>query len=170
MTTLTQPLREEHRELLPHIDELQSLADAVGQAPASDIIKRLDSALAFLTDHLMVHAQAEEQVLYPAIAELMGAPGATATMSRDHVAIRQMTLDLQALRRQLDTTHFSSTDEQSLRRLLYGLYALVEVHFAKEEEVFLPTLDAGLTPDKAQNLFATMERTAGEIRATASHA
>lgn len=170
MTTLTQPLRDEHRELLPHIDELQSLADAVGQAPASDIAKRLDDSLAFLMDHLMIHAQAEEQVLYPVVAEIIGAPGSTATMSRDHVAIHQMTLDLQTLRRQLDTTHLTFKDEQSLRRLLYGLHALVAVHFAKEEEVFLPALDAGLTPDKAHDLFATMERTAGEIRATASHA
>ena len=170
MTLLAQPLREEHSELLPHIDELESLADATGQLPASDIVKRLDSTLAFLTDHLMVHAQAEEQVLYPAVAEILGASGATATMSRDHVAIHQMTTDVQALRSQLDSTHLTPLDEQSLRRLLYGLHALVRVHFAKEEEVFLPVLDAGLTPNKAHDLFASMERAAGALRATGSHA
>lgn len=170
MTPVTQPLREEHHELLPHIDALQSLADAVGEAPAAEIVKRLDESLAFLVDHLMVHAQAEEQVLYPAVAEIMGAPGTTATMSRDHVAIHQMTLDLQAVRRQLDPTHLTHKDEQALRRLLYGLHALVQVHFAKEEEVFLPALDAGLTPDKARDLFARMERAADALRASASHA
>lgn len=170
MTLLTQPLRDEHRELLPHLDAVQSLADDIGKAPASDIVKRLDDTLAFLADHLLVHAQAEEQVLYPAVAEVMGAPGTTATMIRDHVAITQMIQDLQALRRQLDSTRLTPADEQALRRLLYGLYAVVKVHFAKEEEVFLPALDAGLTPDKAHSLFETMERTAGAIKATAGHA
>ena len=169
MTPVTQPLRDEHRELVPHIDALRSLADAVGETPAGDISKRLDESLAFLTDHLMVHAQAEEQVLYPAVADIMGAPGTTATMSRDHVAIRQMTLDLQALRRQLNSTHLTHKDEQALRRLLYGLHTLVRVHFDKEEEVYLPALDASLTPDKARDLFAKMERAAETLRASASH-
>ncbi len=170
MTLLTQPLRDEHQELLPHLDAVQSLADAVGKAPASDIITRLDDSLAFLAGHLLVHAQAEEQVLYPAVAEVMGAPGTTATMIRDHVAIKQMIQDLQALRRQLDSTYLTPADEQSLRRLLYGLHAVVQVHFAKEEEVFLPALDAGLTSDKAHDLFEAMERTAGALKAAAGHA
>lgn len=170
MTLLTQPLRDEHRELLPHLDALQSLADAIGEAPASDIVKRLDDILAFLADHLLVHAQAEEQVLYPAVAEVMGAPGTTATMRRDHVAIHQMISDLQALRRHLDSAHLTPTDERDLRRLLYGLHAVVQVHFAKEEEVFLPALDAGLTPDKAHSLFAAMEHAAATLKATAGHA
>jgi len=33
------------------------------------------------------HARAEDEVLYPVVEEILGATGATATMSRDHVEI-----------------------------------------------------------------------------------
>jgi len=51
--------------------------------------------------------------------------------------------------------------------VLYGLYTLVKVHFAKEEEVYLPLLDANLTPDEAIEMFEAMEKAAGEAKATA---
>jgi hypothetical protein len=43
---------------------------------------------------------------------------------------------------------------------LYGLYALVKVHFAKEEEVYLPLLDARLTTGEAHAMFEAMEAAA----------
>jgi len=43
----------------------------------------------------------------------------------------------------------SESQQQALRRVLYGLYAVVTVHFAKEEEVYLPILDARLTREEA---------------------
>ena len=164
MTSVTQPLRDEHRELRPDIDALESLADAVGSVPAGDIVRRLDATLTFLTDHLLVHAQAEEQVLYPAVAQVLGAPATTTTMSRDHVAIREMTTELQALRRRLNPAHLTPNDERSLRQILYGLHTLVRVHLAKEEDVFLPALDAALTADQARDLFTAMEHAAQALR------
>jgi hypothetical protein len=50
---------------------------------------------------------------------------------------------------------------RELRRVLYGLYALVKVHFAKEEEIYLPLLDARLTAPEATRLFGQMEAAAG---------
>jgi len=44
--------------------------------------------------------------------------------------------------------------------VLYGLYALVKVHFAKEEEVYLSILDARLTPEEAHRMFEAMEEAA----------
>jgi hypothetical protein len=48
--------------------------------------------------------------------------------------------------------------------VLYGLYAVVKIHFAKEEEVYLPILDARLTADEAHQLFEAMGRAAQEAR------
>ena len=48
--------------------------------------------------------------------------------------------------------------------MLYGLYALVKVHFAKEEEVYLPILDQRLTPEAAQEMFEAMEHAAHEAK------
>jgi len=164
MTTLTQPLRDEHKELLPHLELLRTVADAIGEVPIVSLRRSVDDAYAFLTHHLLPHAQAEENALYPVVGRLMGAPEATATMSRDHVEIGRLTGELGSLRSHLGGTSLDASEEKALRRVLYGLFALVSVHFAKEEEVYLPLLDAHLTTEEAARLFAAMERAAREAR------
>jgi len=42
----------------------------------------------------------------------------------------------------------------------YGLHHLVKVHFAKEEEIYLPILEERLSPDEATAMFNAMTRTA----------
>ena len=101
MTTFTQPLRDEHRELIPHIEMLRTVANSIGIAPLASVQQRVEEAYTFLTHHLTPHAQAEERALYPVIGKLMGAAEATATMSRDHVEIGRLTGELGVLRSQL---------------------------------------------------------------------
>jgi iron-sulfur cluster repair protein YtfE (RIC family) len=50
--------------------------------------------------------------------------------------------------------------------VLFGVYGLVKIHFAKEEEVYLPILDQRLTPEAAQAMFARMEAAAHEAKQT----
>lgn len=164
MPLLTQPLRDEHRELLPHIEELWAVADSVGEAPIDVLRRDVDAVCQFLTGHLLPHAQAEEQVLYPAVARVMGAPEATATMSRDHVEVSQLTNELASLRSQLVGRALEASQAKALRRLLYGLHGLLKVHFAKEEEVYLPLLDARLRPEEAARMFEAMEAAAKEAK------
>lgn len=167
MSAVTQPLRDEHRELIPHIEALLAAADAVGEAPPGAVRAAVDAAHDFLVHHLVPHAEAEERALYPVVAKLLGAPEATHTMARDHVELRELTARLGALRQQLGTGSLPAEQARALRRVLYGLYALVHVHFAKEEEVYLPILDARLAPDDAARMFAAMGHAAGEAKAHA---
>ncbi len=147
---VTQPLREEHQELLPHIEALRTAAQR----------HEIEEAYTFLTGHLLPHAHAEDQALYPVVERLMGAPGATATMRRDHVEVSRLTAQLGALRQEATAGALSEAQAEEARRLLYGLYALVQVHFAKEEEIYLPLLDAHLSDAEARQMFAAMEAAA----------
>jgi hypothetical protein len=90
MVTQTQPLRDEHKALLPHIELLRTAADTIGVVPVTSLRQSVDEAYAFLTHHLLPHAQAEERALYPVVGRLMGTPEATTTMSRDHVEISRL--------------------------------------------------------------------------------
>ena len=54
----------------------------------------------------------------------------------------------------------TATELADVRRLLYGLYAIVRLHFAKEEEIYLPILDAGLDPPAAEAMFERMREAA----------
>jgi hypothetical protein len=50
------------------------------------------------------------------------------------------------------------------------LHALVTVHFAREEEVYVPLLEASLSPDQAAQMFSAMHAAATASRAEQGHA
>ncbi|HET9222011.1 MAG TPA: hemerythrin domain-containing protein [Roseiflexaceae bacterium] len=164
MSSIMQPLREEHQELLPQIERLRTVADLVGDASAETVRHAVDEIYAFLTRHLIPHALAEDAALYPIVGKVMGAVQATATMSRDHVEVGRLTDELATLRLEAATGYPDERQAKALRRVLYGLYALIKVHFAKEEEIYLPLLETRLTGDEARELFAAMEHAAHEVK------
>jgi iron-sulfur cluster repair protein YtfE (RIC family) len=170
MAIPTQPLRDEHRELRPHLERLREAAEAVGAAPTPELRVLLDEVNEFLRRHLIPHAQAEEAALYPVVARLMGAPEATATMRRDHVEIGRLVEELRTLQGRLTEPSYKPGEAESLRRALYGLYAVIALHFAKEEEVYLPLLDARLPEAEAQEVFERMEHAAEEAKQAAADA
>lgn len=164
MTPFLQPLHEEHQELLPHIEQMKTVADAVGNTPLAALRQEIDDIATFLVRQLLPHAQAEERALYPVVEEAMGAKGATATMSQDHVAIGRLAKELSDLYPHLQGERLEACQEQALRRMLYGLFALVTVHFAKEEEIYLPLLEQHLTEDSTRSLFEALEQAAREAK------
>lgn len=166
MNTLTQPLRDEHKELFPHVDQIRQVAELIGDAPIAEIRSGVEQVYDFLANHLKPHAEAEEAALYPVVQKVLGSPDATKTMSRDHVEVGFYIEELASLRNGLTSDVLTTVQIKSLRRVLYGVYGLVKVHFAKEEEVYLPILDQRLTPESAQEMFEAMEAAAH----TAKHA
>jgi iron-sulfur cluster repair protein YtfE (RIC family) len=157
MNILTQPLRDEHKELFPHVDQIRQVAESVGEASIEDIQHGVEQVHDFLANHLKPHAEAEDEALYPVIQKVLGSPDATKTMSRDHIEVGRYIEELALLKKEISGAVLTSLQAQSLRRVLFGVYALVKVHFAKEEEVYLPILDKRLTPEAAQEMFEAME-------------
>jgi len=164
MTSITQPLRDEHKELYPHVEILRQAADAVNESLTSSAHAKIEEAYNFLTHHLIPHAQAEDLALYPMVQKAMGSPQATATMSRDHVEVGRLTEELGSLRVHQSQLSITFDQTRALRRVLYGLYTLVKLHFAKEEEIYLPLLDSKLTADEAHKMFEEMEAAAQEAK------
>lgn len=165
MTSLTQPLRDEHKELFPHIEALKLAGLSIHGTLNQASLDLINESYEFLTTHLLPHAQAEEAALYPAVQRVMGTQFGTATMSRDHVEVERLTGELAQLRDQISGFEIGARQANELKRVLYGLYTLVKVHFAKEEEVYLPLLDANLTAGDAQALFRSMEEAAQKAKA-----
>ncbi len=103
----------------------------------------------YLRAEVLPHARAEEQVLYPALDSILGTKGyATATMVLDHKAIARLVDDLSALA--------SSPHPEAYRRKVYALDALLETHFAKEEQFILPILRQKMNETDLRALFARM--------------
>lgn len=165
MPTVTQPLRDEHKELLPEVEILRKAGDLVGAGSPAELKTAVDEAVRFLTHHLIPHATAEDQALYPVVARVIGGPKATGTMIRDHVEVVRLTGQLQAHAGAF--ARGAAVVPEDLRRVLYGLYAIVPLHFAKEEEVYLPLLDAALSQREAEEMFEAMEKAAEAAKASA---
>lgn len=162
MTGVLQALRDEHAELLPHIEQLREAADRVSTttAPGGDLTVGLE----FLDHHLVPHAMAEDEVLYPEVARALGSPRATDTMRRDHEAVVDLIGQLRALRQAVGSGPPSEDQVRSARRILYGLHTLVSIHFVKEEEIYVPILEEVLSREAAANLYEAMERAAAAAR------
>ena len=164
MSSLTQPLRDEHKELYPQVEVLRLAGDAINTSLTSSAYTKIEEAYNFLTQQLLPHAQAEDKALYPMVQKAMGSPQATATMSRDHLEVARLTEELGTLRVHKSQLTITSIQAMALRRVLYGLYTLLKLHFAKEEEIYLPLLDAELTSDEAHSMFESMEAAANEAK------
>ncbi len=166
MATLPQVVREEHKEPRAHIELLRKVADSIGSASTESIREGVGQAHSFLIHELIPHAQAEEQVLYPTVGRLLRALEATETMSRDHLEVIRLTEELESLRLHLFYTPASQSDEQALRRVLYGLYAIIKLHLAKEEEIYLPILEARFPAEEVDGLVEAMKRTDTEAKSS----
>ena len=166
MATLPQGVRDEHRELLARSELLRTVADSIGTVSMESIREGVGQAYTFLIHQLIPHAQAEELVLYPTVGRLLRAVEATETMSRDHLEVIRLTEELEALRLHLFYTPVSEVDEQALRRVLYGLYAIIKLHLAKEEEIYLPILEVRLPASEVDGLVAAMEATAAAAKSS----
>ena len=157
MTSLMQPLRDEHAGLRPRIERLRDVADAVGVVPLVDLRADVHAAHDFLEHELVPHAAAEDRVLYPVVDELVGSDGATMAMRFEHAEIRRLTGELGALVGQLDTVDALGGDlAASLRRVLYGLHVVLCMHLAAEEHYVVPVLELGLTSPEAAQLLGAM--------------
>ena len=158
MEPRTQPLRDEHRALLPELAMLRVAADAIGTATAAEHVARSDR---LLTRHLLPHMTAEEAVLYPAI-DRCAEHDATATMRRDHDDIRRHAAHIAAAVRDP-----AATSDNGLRAALYGLGAIVHLHMATEEELFYPLLDLHLDDAAVFTLITAMQQSKHESRQAA---
>ena len=121
-------------------NDLSILRDTAAQVSAGDrvtALATLRSADTFLQDILLPHEDAEDSVLYPALAAPLGSPEATATMSRMHAEIHRLAERLHTHRQMADDAGTLAPEQSDdLLACLYGLHALLCLHFVQEEENF----------------------------------
>lgn len=141
----TEPFRREHEQLLEHIEHLRQAAREMPRLSEGERKDLRGRVLGFLRGSLLPHAKAEEEILYPEWASLVGFREAAVPMIHDHEAIV-------ARVDRLEVADLSDSD--TLQELLYGLYALISVHFRKEEDLQLPAFDAA--PEIAASVLERM--------------
>lgn len=157
MSKLVDYIHHEHNTLRPHVELIRVAADAVGEVPLPILRDLTNTVLGFLVRELIPHAREEKEILYRAVEQATQAIGSTATMNREHLEVTKMADqlgDLHALT--VAEAELSDRTVRDLRRVLYGLYALVNLHFLKEEEIYADILEHSLSPAEKDVLVATL--------------
>jgi heavy metal translocating P-type ATPase len=130
-------LRAEHRELGPRIVRIRAVADRLDLVPADESLVELREISAFLTDDLMPHEELEDRTVFPMLAKAIGSDDATAALHRTHREIFHLIRLYARLVEELPDSGPVPADLPDLRRVLYGLHAILRLHMAQEEELYL---------------------------------
>ena len=126
----------EHGELRPRLEDLRRAADAIGTVEDREAVAMARDVYRWLDQDLLPHEMAEQETLYPMLARVLGGEDRTSTMSRAHNEIAHLVRRLGAVMAQT-TDPPGGDDLADIRRLLYGLYAVLTLHFDQEEESYL---------------------------------
>jgi heavy metal translocating P-type ATPase len=128
--------RAEHREFGPELARIRTVADRLDRFTPAEAKVELERIRAFLLERLPRHEQEEEQAVYPVVAELIGGEDPMASMERAHLEIEHLSRVFGYLVTDLPEEGPGPEDLVDLRRVLYGLHAILRLHFAQEEEAY----------------------------------
>ena len=151
---LSRQYRAEHGMLLPDVDRLRAAADHLDELPAHAAKHELADLRRFLEERLLPHEQTEDATVYPLVARAIGGEDPTAAMSRAHLEIAHLVRLFGRLVDELpagELEPLAPDDLRDLRRILYGLHAILRLHFAQEDEQYLPLLEDGAAAEVRQH-------------------
>jgi iron-sulfur cluster repair protein YtfE (RIC family) len=143
------PFREAHHGLRPQIARLRSVADRLDLVPPRQAREELLEVRRFLEEHVAPHERQEDATLYPVVARVLGGEDPTAPMSRAHLEIAHAIARYGRILDDLPAEGLAPEDLRDLRRVLYGLHAVLELHFAQEDELYLSLFDETHGPAEA---------------------
>lgn len=154
-------IAEEHEMIRARLEELERLADSIGEISLEQVRSRGQEMHGFLAHTVMPHAVAEGRVLIPLVRERTQAPTIGIRMTQCHVQVGRLVDELEQILARMATG--STGPERDLRRVLYSVHALLTAHLDEAEEAVEPLLEAELPEDERRELFDAVERCAREV-------
>jgi hemerythrin-like domain-containing protein len=151
-----QRLREDHGRVLGKIEILETVAAAVPRVlvrdwPGRDVLE----VLAMLAIQFRTHMVAEEEVLYPALAEaLPGTRSSLEPLEADHASLRMMLSDLELGLREPASRSRNETIAVQLR----DFTDLLRIHIRKEEVVVFAVAERVLSTMEMKALADRVDR------------
>ena len=134
-------LLAEHRILGPRIARIRSMADRLDSATAGELQPELEAMRRFLSEELVEHEVGEDRIVYPMLAAAMASDDATSALHGTHSEIFHLVGRYVGLLDEIGPDGLAEEDRPDLRRLLYGLDAILRLHMAQEEELYLSISD-----------------------------
>jgi iron-sulfur cluster repair protein YtfE (RIC family) len=123
----------EHHALRAGTARIREVADELGRIPPGQARVALQEVRRFVDQQLLPHERAEEQVFYPAAAPYIGGQ-AVVQARRMHAEVAHLARLFGRMLDDLSAEGPTSEEQAGLRRVLYGLHAVLVLHRAAEEE------------------------------------
>ena len=133
---LAQALASAHRALRPRVSELASLASRLETLSPADARAELERVRDMLEKDLLPHEREEQASAYPVLGEMLKEEDPTGPLIQTHHEINRLSRLYGRLVAQLPADGPRPEDLRDLRRALYGLHAILSLHFAQEEELY----------------------------------
>ena len=133
---LARELASAHRALKPHVGELATLASRLDSLPGPEARIRLERVREMLDEELLPHEREEQSTAYPVIESMLKGEDPTGPLIQTHHEIRRLARLFARLVAHLPLEGPAREDLRDLRRVLYGLHAILVFHFAQEEELY----------------------------------
>ena len=129
-------LQSVHGHLEAGINELGVLAGRLNTLRNPELQNELQRVCAFLDDELLPHERSEQAEAYPVLAKLLAGKDPTGPLIRTHGEIARLCRLFARLVDQIPKDNPSADDLRDVRRTLYGLQAILGLHFAQENELY----------------------------------
>ena len=155
-TSLPHVTHEHHERLMQHVEEMPAVGKLLMAAPMAELKPRLAELDGWLTGLLIPHLEAAEATLYPELERMLQNRHSMAPMRREHAEIRRLVAEYSRLVKALGEQRPHIGKTVALRRVLFQLYALLEIHLV-EEEVFVPIVSHGVTDEAAEVMAAALK-------------
>ena len=126
----------DHSELGTVLDRLRTCADRLPTLPQEAIHTELTELDDLIRNRLLPHERQDEHELYPRLERMLGGEDPLAPMSRTHREILRLGHLFQHMVEDLPPGRLAPETVQNLQRVLYGLDAILRLHFAQEEEIY----------------------------------
>lgn len=136
MVGIAQGLALRHRALRPKVGELAALAVHLDELSPVEARSHLEQTQQMLERELLPHEDEEQRTAYPLIEKVLGAENPTGPLIQTHYEIRRLTRLFGRLVKQLPSSGPAREDLRDIRRVLYGLHAILTLHFAQEDELY----------------------------------
>jgi heavy metal translocating P-type ATPase len=134
--SLARELACAHRTLRPQVAELAALAARLDTLSPCDARTQLESARDMLDNQLLPHEREEQRSAYPVLGQMLQHEDPTGPLIQTHHEIHRLARLYSRLVAQLPPEGPRPEDLRDLRRALYGLHAILSLHFAQEEELY----------------------------------
>jgi iron-sulfur cluster repair protein YtfE (RIC family) len=147
---------EHHERLIEHVSEMPALGAMILTAPIEELRPRLTATSEFLNTLLMPHLEAAEATLYPELERMFQNRHSMAPMRREHAEVRRLVAEFTRLEKAVGDKRPTIGKTVALRRVVFTLYALLEVHLV-EEELYIPIVRHGVTDEAAEIIAAAID-------------